>query len=52
MKKINYKKYFSNILWFTSTNLLAFVFLIPSIIDLFRDESSVAFGQSEEETED
>ena len=29
------------------------VFLVPSIIDLFRDESSVAFGQSEEEeTED
>ena len=52
MKKINYKKYFSNILWFTSTNLLAFVFLIPSIIDLFREESSVAFGQLEEETED
>ena len=52
MKKINYKKYFSNILWFTSTNLLAFVFLIPSIIDLFREESSVAFGQTEEETED
>ena len=51
MKKINYKKYFSNILWFTSTNLLAFVFLIPSIIDLFREESSVAFGL-EEETED
>ena len=53
MKKISYKKYFNNILWFTSTNLLAFVFLIPSIVDLFRDESSVAFGQTEEEqTED
>ena len=51
MKKISYKKYFNNILWFTSTNLLAFVFLIPSIVDLFRDESSVAFGL-EEETED
>ncbi len=51
MQKISYKKYFSNILWFTSTNLLTFVFLIPSVIDLFRDESSVAFGL-EEETED
>ena len=47
MQKISYKKYFSNILWFTSTNLLTFVFLIPSVIDLFRDESSVAFGQEE-----
>ena len=51
MRKINYKKHYNNILWFTSANLLAFVFLIPVIVDLFRDESSVAFGL-EEETED